>query len=106
VGGGRMTGDVIAEVITIDKRSNDIYSASFYIKSDSRPGLKHHVTLWFSYSVEYDFFDRIIDVVVELKKYSCTCEYFVFRAQRCKHVERAVYMLKEMIKERGGRLDG
>jgi hypothetical protein len=90
------------EIITIDKRSNNVYSASFYIQSDSRPNLKHHVTLWFSYSVEEDFFGRIVDIAVEVKKFSCTCEWFTFKAQRCKHVEKAVYMLKEMIKDRGG----
>jgi hypothetical protein len=92
------------EIITIDRRSSDVYSASFYILSDSRPNLKHHVTVWFTYTIEEDFFGRILDVVIELRKFSCTCEWFTFRAKRCKHVERAVYILKEMIRDNGGRL--
>ena len=90
------------EIITIDKRSDTIYSASFYIQSDSRPQLKHHVVIWFSYTLEEDFFGRVVDIAIELKKYSCTCEHFTFRAQRCKHVERAVHLLKELIKNNNG----
>jgi rRNA maturation protein Nop10 len=92
------------EIITVDKRSSDVYSASFYVQSDSRPNLRHHVTIWFTYAIEEDFFGRVVDIAIELKKYSCTCEHFVFRAQRCKHVEKAIYTLKEMIKSNGGGL--
>ena len=92
------------EIITIDKRSDTIYSASFYIQSDSRPQLKHHVVIWFSYTLEEDFFGRVVDVLIEVKKFSCTCEHFTFRAQKCKHVDKAVYMLRELIKDRGGEL--
>jgi hypothetical protein len=92
------------EIITIDRRSSDVYSASFYVQSDSRPDLKHHVTLWFGYALEEDFFGRVLDVIVDLKKYSCTCEHFTFRARKCKHVDKAVYMLRELIKDRGGEL--
>jgi hypothetical protein len=90
------------EIVTIDRRGRDVYSASFYIKSDSRPGLKHHVTLWFEYLIEEDFDGRITNVIILNKKYSCTCEYFTFRGLMCKHVERAIYTLKDLIKERGG----
>jgi deoxyhypusine synthase len=92
------------EIITIDKRSSDVYSAGFYIQSDSRPNLKHHVTLWFSYALEEDFFGRVSDVMIEVKKYSCTCEHFVFKAQKCKHIEKAIHMIKELIKSNGERL--
>lgn len=92
------------EIITIDNRGNGVYSTSFYVNSDSRPGLKHHVTVWFSYAVEEDFFGRVIDVIIDLKKYSCTCEHFTFKAQKCKHIDRAVYMLKKLIRDNGGRL--
>jgi hypothetical protein len=100
--GDAMAQDV--EVITIDRRSSDVYSVSFYVNSDSRKGLRHHVVLWFTYAVEEDFFGRVVDIAIELKKYSCTCEHFVFRAQRCKHVEKAIYTLKELIKNNNGGL--
>jgi hypothetical protein len=92
------------EIITIDRRSSDVYSASFYVNSDSRKGLRHHVVLWFTYAVEEDFFGRIVDVAIEVKKYSCTCEWFTFKAKRCKHVERAMYVIKELIKNNNGGL--
>jgi len=93
------------ETITIDRRSNDIYSASFYVQSDSRPQLRHHVTIWFSYSIEEDFFGRVIDVMIIPKKYSCTCEHYTFRASKCKHIDKAINMLKEIIINNGGELD-
>lgn len=85
-------------IITIDKRSANVYSASLYIPSASRPGLKHHVTIWFEVLIEEDFFGRVISKEIMIKKASCSCEGFTFRG-RCRHIEEAKRIIRAKIDE-------
>lgn len=88
------------KLITIDRRERDIYSASFWVPSSSRPGLKHHVVLWFRvYRYEDGLGERQF-TEIELTKYSCSCEDFTFRARQCKHILLAKEEARKLI-ERG-----
>ena len=93
----------MSEIITIDKRSDTIYSASLYINSSSRPNLRHHVTVWFEILIEEDTFGERKSIDVVVRKASCTCESFVFRST-CKHIRQAVFAIKQHIERSGGEL--
>lgn len=86
-------------IITIDKRSETVYSASLLIPSSTR-NIKHHVTIWFEILIETDFFDRVVSKEIIVKKASCSCEGFTFRA-KCKHINLAVQELKLWLARQG-----
>jgi len=89
-----------AKLVTLDYRGNNIYSASLLIPSESRKYLDHHVTIYVEVDYMPTFSEDDVEVVVMLRKYTCTCEDFIVRGRECKHVRKAYRYVSSILQEK------
>ena len=83
-------------IITVDKRSGNVYSASLYIKSKTNNYQSYHVIIWFEPIALITSSGRKAVVDLKIYKASCECNAFVFR-KRCLHINIAKNELLEYL---------